>query len=50
MKEAQDVVNKCSASSQYITKEEFHYVMKKDGEQKRNRTESTKDANGPHED
>ena len=50
IKEAQDVVNKCSASSQYITKEDFHYVMKKDGELKRKKTERTIDANGPHED
>ena len=34
MKEAQEILLNCSLSSQYMTREEFHYVIKQDGEKK----------------
>ena len=35
----------CSLSSQYITRDEFHYVMKQDGEKKNEA--DLNEANGP---
>ena len=31
-KDAQEIIQKCGRSSNYVTKEEFNYVMKLDGQ------------------